>query len=138
MGRIATQPADRPRQFASFRSSTGWLAAHKEQLFPVYKLAVVRPALLWHPLNKVRSRECGPASPEPGPPRRLQEGSVTNMKWNGLAGLVPIACILLGIFVGGLVFGLADLSTTIGGLFGLVGGYLLSKKVSRRLWPQRE
>ncbi|MBC7761480.1 MAG: hypothetical protein H7201_06720 [Candidatus Saccharibacteria bacterium] len=28
------------------------------------------------------------------------------MKWYGLAGLVPVACVLLGIFVGGLVFGL--------------------------------
>ena len=63
---------------------------------------------------------------------------MTNMTWNGLAGLVPIVCILLGIFIGGFAFGLAGLSTTVGGLVGLVGGFLLSKRVSRRLWLTKD
>jgi hypothetical protein len=60
------------------------------------------------------------------------------MKRSGLAGPVPIACVFPGIFVGGFAFGLMNGSTTVGGLVGLVGGYLISKRVSRRLWAQED
>lgn len=50
-----------------------------------------------------------------------------------LSGFVSNGSVVAGIFVGGFIFGLANLSTEVGGLIGLVGGLYLARQVARRV-----